>query len=434
MLIRLATLSLLILWLGGCNKQAGDEDNQDNTKPSTGATPNGTATPSGTSREKNVDDEYYTGEEIDIGSLAQAATFTLVNCAQGGTAPDLYLYDTTGALKKFSVSFSAPKGTAVRLFVSGEVSDDCEIHRNGKLMTKIKPVVSDVNLAMGLVVLSAADNKLNINVQRDVDAQHKAELRISNDGGTTWHEVSVSDWVGGNVVASDIAWQNATHIYHMAIRVQDDEHVWWSLQDTAISALANSVDDVTVGKYFSITGMSAGAKKLRVYESCDLDILRHNGNRMDMLQKTSDLSATPDDNGNIGGMYVIGIPLAGCKIILSVDGAFASTSITDTKPPSFSNAQIWVQQQNQKIALGCRDTPLWVSTSSIHDVWASGDGGKNWTKHNGSIPWMLKCLDKNVQGSFEFPVDWNSEVGQNRIIIRFVDNHNRFYWWLHVQK
>ena len=65
MLIRLATLSLLILWLGGCNKQAGDEDNQDNVKPSTEETPNGTATPNGTTPNEEGTDSYT----LEIGTV-----------------------------------------------------------------------------------------------------------------------------------------------------------------------------------------------------------------------------------------------------------------------------------------------------------------------------------------------------------------------------
>ena len=65
MLTRLVALSLLILWLGGCNKQAGDEENQDNTKPSTEATPNGAATPNGTTPNEEGTDSYT----LEIGTV-----------------------------------------------------------------------------------------------------------------------------------------------------------------------------------------------------------------------------------------------------------------------------------------------------------------------------------------------------------------------------
>ena len=66
MLTRLAILSALILWLGGCNKQAGDEENQDNPNPSTTATPNGTTTPNNTTPNEEKTDGSYT---LEIGTV-----------------------------------------------------------------------------------------------------------------------------------------------------------------------------------------------------------------------------------------------------------------------------------------------------------------------------------------------------------------------------
>ena len=465
MLTRLATLSLLILWLGGCNKQAGDEENQDNPNPSTEATPNGTATPNKPSEkiaaplcdEEDkvvVEDSYRVGEEVVLGCLEADTTLTFGECNVGGSLKaNLYYYDhTDSSVKGFGNSLTFSKKTAPSLYVVGDISDNCQLYSNGRFLTKIM-AADDEHEAKQLLAWHSNGEKLWLHVLQALADKHSAEVHVAGDGGKTWHKLNADAWQTGSIINSDLNWLQG-NTYHVLLRINSDtayvHSSLLSVSTTDIAIADISIGAITLHKDFSINNLPKRdtAYDLRVHEACGLEFFRRSGNSMYGIRKDQAHTVTPDANGKIDGLFAIGTPTDDCQVRFNLSGMLASVD-SMTNPAGYPNytfgqdKHFWVEgmpsgRRGTFIQLNCKNIPTVGAVYTTDLLWASRDGGRNWTHSGGTRTGKQLGLthcpnDAGTSVIFDNPsVAWHSGAGMSRVMIGYKEHNGNFKWWIQV--